>query len=156
MLIFHCPLYIFLYNKQYLLSLTLPSMNQYTVKQNKFFVTEYLPVNLLFFVFGTKSRLLELIFIYIQIFQMFCIKICLLEPEPSFYRWSQSRILFPWSRNRSQKKYLEPEQSKNGSAPQHWAIRQFYNLVLVLQVLFILGSNSSFIYLFYTSTGTGT
>ena len=26
---------------------------------------------------------------------MFCIKICFLEPEPSFTSWSQSRIFLP-------------------------------------------------------------
>ena len=33
------------------------------------------------------------------------------------FRWSRSKFFFTWSR--SQKKYLEPEPRKNGSAPQH-------------------------------------
>ena len=57
---------------------------------------------------------------------MLCIKIRFLESEPSFYVWSRSRYFLPGAG--AEKKYLEPEPRKNGSAPQHAFIHVQYGV----------------------------
>ena len=43
--------------------------------------------------------------------------------EPSFYRWSRSRIFY--MEQEPKKNYLKPEPRKKGSDPQHWLFQRW-------------------------------
>ena len=72
---------------------------------------------------------------------MFCIKICFLEPEPvgaEILQVEPEPKFFTWSR--AEKKKLEPEPRKNGSAPQNWKVTKtvFFSWMLEQFQSFVL------------------